>query len=67
MGEYFKLSVSATAGEFCEWLLVGIDVYISHHMYQVKPQSSPWFSAACAVAIVHRNNFFHLCQQNKSS
>ena len=25
------------------------------------------FSAACAGAIVHRNHFFHLYQQNKSS
>ena len=35
--------------------------------YQVKPHSSPWFSAACAAAIVHRNHFFRLYQQNKSS
>ena len=38
-----------------------------HHKYQVKPHSSPWFSAACAGAIVHRNHFFCLYQQNKSS
>ena len=25
-----------------------------------KPHSSPWFSAACVIAIVHRNHFF-LC------
>ena len=36
-------------------------------MYQVQPHSSPWFSAACAAAIVHRNHFFCLHQQNKSS
>ena len=29
--------------------------------------SSPWFSAACAAAIVHRNHIFHLYQQNKFS
>ena len=28
---------------------------------------SPWFSAACVANIVHRNNFFCLYQQNKSS
>ena len=27
----------------------------------------PWFSAACAAAIAHRNHFFRLYQQNKSS
>ena len=62
-----KLSASAAASEFCEWVQVGIDAYIPHCKYQVKPHSSPWFSAACAAAIVHRNHFFHLKQQNKSS
>ena len=46
------------ASEFCEWVQVGIDVYILHCKYQVKRHSSPWFSAACAAAIVHRNHFF---------
>ena len=32
-----------------------------------KPPLSPRFSAACASAIVHRNHFFCLYQQNKSS
>ena len=50
-----------------EWVQLGIDVYIPHRKYQVKPHSSPWFSAACAAAIVHRNHFFRLYQQNKSS
>ena len=63
----FKLGASATASEFCEWVQVGIDVYIPHCKYQVKSHSSLWFSAPCAAAIVHRNNFFRLYQQNKSS
>ena len=62
----FKLSASAAASEFCEWVQVGIDVYIPHRKYQVKPHSSPWFSAACAAAIAHRNHFFRLYQKNKS-
>ena len=61
-----KLSTSA-ASEFCEWLQVGIDVYIPYCKCQVKPHSSSWFSAACAAAIVHRNHFFPLYQQSKSS
>ena len=65
--DIFKLSASAVASEFCGWVQVGIDVYIPHRKYQVKPHSSPWFSAACAAAIVHRNHFFRLYQQNKSS
>ena len=65
--DIFKLSDSAAASEFCEWDQVGIDVYIPNRKYQVKPHSSPWFSAACAAAVVHRNYFFRFYQQNKSS
>ena len=65
--DVFKLSASAAASEFYVWVQVRIDVYIPLHKYQVKPHSSPWFSAACAAAIVHRNHFFHLYQKNKSS
>ena len=56
--DIFKLSHSAAASEFCEWIQAGIDVYIPHHKYQVSPHSSPWFSAACAATMVHRNHFF---------
>ena len=49
------------------WVQVGIDVYIPHRKYQVKSHSSPWFSAACVSAILHRNPFFHLYQKDKSS
>ena len=65
--DIFKLGASAAASEFCEWVQVGNDVYIPHRKYQVKPHSFPWFSAACAAAIVHRNHFFHLYQKDKSS
>ena len=65
--DIFKLSASAPASEFCEWVQVEIDVYIPHRKYQVKPNSSPWFSAACAAAIIHRNLFFRLYQREKSS
>ena len=58
--DIFKLGASAAASEFCEWVQVGIDVYIPHRKYQIKSHSSPWFSVACAAAIAHRNHFFHL-------
>ena len=60
-------SVSAAASQFGEWVQVEIDVYIPHRKYQIKPHLSPWFSGAFTAAIVHRNDFFHFCQQNKSS
>ena len=63
----FKFGASTSACEFCEWLQVGIYVYIPHCKYQVKPHSSQWFSAAFAAAIVHRNHFFCLYQRSKSS
>ena len=65
--DIFKLSTSAAASEFCEWVQAEIDIYILHCKYQIKPYSSPWFSAACAAAIIHRNHFFRLYQQNKFS
>ena len=65
--DIFKLGASAAASEFCEWVQVGIDVYIPHRKYEVKPHSFLWFSAACAAVIVHRNHFFHLYQIEKSS
>ena len=58
--DIFKLSASAAASEFCEWVRVEIDVYIPHIKFQVKPHSSPWFSAFCTAVIVHRNHFFPL-------
>ena len=65
--DIFKLGASAAASKFCEWVQVGTDVYIPHRKYQVKPHSSPWFSAACTAALVHRNHFFRLYQREKSS
>ena len=56
--DIFKLGASVAASEFCEWVQVGIDVYIPHRKHQVKPHSCLWFSAACAAAIVPRNHFF---------
>ena len=40
--DIFKLSASAAVNKFCESVQVGIDVYIPHRKYQVKPHSSPW-------------------------
>ena len=42
-------------------------MYISLRKYQVNSHSSPWFSAACAAAIVHGNHYFLLYQKDKSS
>ena len=64
--DIFKLSASAVASDFCEWVQARIDVYISHCIYQVKLHSSPLLSVICVAAIIHRNHFFRLQQQNKS-
>ena len=65
--DIFKLSASAAASDIFEWVQVGIDIYIPHRISQFKPRSSPWFSAACTAAIVHRNYFFRLYRKDKSS
>ena len=44
--DIFKLSASAAASEFCEWVQVGINVYIPHQKYHIKAHSYPWFTAA---------------------
>ena len=62
--DVFKLGASAAPSEFCVWVQDGIDVYIPHRKYQVKPHSSPWFSVACAATIVQRNHFFRLYQKD---
>ena len=51
----FKIGASAAASEICEWGQVGTNVYIYDGKNQVKPHSSLWFLAACAVAIAHKN------------
>ena len=55
----------------CKWILwvglVGIDVCIPYCKYQVKPQSSLWFSSTFATTIAHRNHSFHFHQQDISS
>ena len=47
--DIFKLGSSASASEFCEWVRVGIDIYIPHRKYQVKQASfiSMVFSFLC--------------------
>ena len=65
--DILKLSASAAASEFFEWVQAGINVYIPHRKYQVNPHSSPLFSAACTAAIVQRNHFFRLYQKDKPS
>ena len=35
--DIFRISASAAASEFCEWVQGGIDVYIPNHKYWVKP------------------------------
>ena len=55
--DIFKLGASVAASKFSEWVQVGIDIYIHHRKYLVKPHSTPWFSSACAAAIVHGNHF----------
>ena len=47
------------------FILVGIDIYISHQKHLVKFHSFPWFSADCAADIVHNNHFF-ICTNRRN-
>ena len=63
--DIFNLSACSAASDFCEWVQVGINVYIPHRKHKVKPHSPPWFSVACAAAIVHGNHFFFFFCTNR--
>ena len=39
--DIFGLSAFTAASEICEWVQIGIDVYIRHRKYHVEPHSSP--------------------------
>ena len=52
-----ELSASAATSEFCEWVQVGINVYIPHHKYQ--PPSSPWFIQITFFVCTNRINLLN--------
>ena len=67
--DIFRLGTfaAAPAAEFCVWVQVGIDLYIPHRKYHVKPLSFPWFLAASGAVIVHRSHFSCFHQHNRFS
>ena len=62
----FDRGVHYAATEFSEWVRLGMDVYVPHRKFQVRPHSSPWFTPACAAAIAHRNHYYNLYHRNNS-
>ena len=57
--DIFSHDTTFAAKELSEWVKIGIDCYIPHRKFQLKPHSSPWFTPSCAAAIAHRNHYFH--------
>ena len=57
--DIFRHNANYAAKEITDWIDIGIDCFIPHRKFQLKPHSSPWFTPACAAAIAHRNHFFH--------
>lgn len=62
----FQKDPSLAASEFSNWIQAGIEAFIPHRKFQVKPHSPPWFTPSCASAIAHRNHYFHTYQQERS-
>ena len=62
----FGYNVNKAAKEISDWIQIGIDCFIPHRKFQVKPHSLPWFTPSCADAIAHRNHFFHQFHRNKT-
>ena len=64
---YLKLSACAVDTEFCRWVQVGTDVFVTNCKYQAKPHYMPWFSATYPASIAQRNYFCCLYQHSKFS
>ena len=64
---FFKFRASKLTSLISDWIRNGIELFIPHKTYQQKPHSQPWFTAACAAAIAHRNHFFHEYNRNPSN
>ena len=58
-----SLPASSCASELAEWIQIGIDEYIPHRRYQLKPHSAPWFGSDCAAALADRNRLFNLLSE----
>ena len=57
--DVFLLPANECAVEIAEWIRLGIDEFIPHRRFQVKPHAAPWFSPECSAAIATRNHHFH--------
>ena len=44
--EYIFILGASSSAEFCDWVQVGIDLYIPHLRYQVQLHTFPWLSTA---------------------
>ena len=55
MLDIFKHDATYAAKEITEWVEIGIDCYVPHINFQLKPHSAP----SCAVVIAHRNHYLH--------
>ena len=63
----FRGDVNSLAQELTEWLQIGMEAYIPHRTYQMKPHSQPWFTPECAAALSQRDHFFHRYRRDRSN
>ena len=61
----FSHGPSKSASLLSDWVSTGMECFIPSKVFQLKPNSHPWFTPECAAAIAHRNHFFHLYQKNR--
>ena len=61
--DIFKHDATYTAEEITEWVVIDTDCYNLPRKFQLKPDSSPWFTP-CAIAIAHLNHYFHQYHRN---
>lgn len=60
--QIIKLPIQNHATEVSSWAKSDIDPFLPSMKYQVKSQTSLWFTSVCYTSITHRNRFLRVSQ-----
>lgn len=64
--DIINLPIENCTNEVSSWVKAGMDAFIPSQKYQLKLQSSPWFTPGGTATITHRNHYFQLYQCDSS-
>ena len=63
---FFNQGASQAAILISDWILAGMENFIPSKKYQQRPNSQPWYTPKCAVAIARRNHVFNVYRLNRT-